>query len=112
MRPPRPRQIPLALALWAICFVALYGGQAVGCAVSPPAPESGLANWLSATLGIGSLAVAALLLALSYRCCAATRQGLAPEQRFIARLAAGVHLVAAVATLFIALPILRVPPCL
>jgi len=105
-----PLQIPLGLTVWAIWFGALYGGLSLGCALAPPPAASGLANWLTATLGAASAIVVGLLLWFSWRCLGTARQG-GPEARFVARLAAGAHLVAAIATLFIALPLLRVPPC-
>lgn len=105
-----PAQIPLGLVIWSLWFAALYGAQGLGCALAPPPPEAGAATWLNAALGLFTALTLALLLFLAWRfwrLAAATA-----AQRFVARLSAGVHLVAALATAFIGLPLLSLPPCL
>lgn len=99
----------LGLVIWSLWFVALYGAQGLGCALAPPAPEDGAATWLNALLGGFTLLTVLLLLGLalfSWRSAAANS-----SQRFLLRLAAGVHLVGAAATAFIGLTLLGLPPC-
>ncbi len=111
--PYHPLHIVLGLLIWSLWFVAIYGGLSVACAVAPPAPQQGPWNWLNALLGLSAVATLILLGALarwSWR--AGLRMHRQPRECFVARLAAGTHAVAALATLFIALPILRLPPCL
>ncbi|WP_312911653.1 hypothetical protein [Stutzerimonas nitrititolerans] len=112
--PFHPVQIPIGLIIWSLWFVAIYGGQAVACAISPPAPEQGIWNWLNASLGLLTLLTAALLLWLAryFWRLSAANQALDERQQFVTRLTASVHLTAAVATLFVGLPLLQLPPCL
>lgn len=110
--PYNPIHIPLGLTLWSLWFVALYGGLSVGCALLPPPAEQGAWTWLNAALGLATLLTVALLLWLGWLFQRAARRASAePAQRFVAHVSAGVHLIAAIATLFIALPILGLPPC-
>lgn len=110
--PYNPIHIPLGLVIWSLWFVALYGGLSVGCSLTPPAPEQGQWNWLNAVLGLFSLLTMALLLWLARLFqLAARREAQRPARCFSARLAAGVHLIGAIATLFIAIPTLSLPPC-
>ncbi|MBD7976681.1 hypothetical protein [Serpens gallinarum] len=105
-----PAQIPLGLVIWSLWFVAVYGAQGLGCELAPPSPQAGATTWLNAALGLFTALTLALLLLLAWRfwrLAAATA-----AQRFVARLSAGVHLVAALATAFIGLPLLSLPPCL
>ncbi|KHL68329.1 MULTISPECIES: hypothetical protein [Pseudomonas] len=99
----------LGLVIWSLWFVALYAGQGLGCALAPPAPADGAATWLNAVLGVFTGLTVLLLLGLalfSWRSAAA-----GSPQRFVLRLAAGVHLVGAAATVFIGLTLLGLPPC-
>jgi hypothetical protein len=105
-----PAQIPLGLVIWSLWFAALYGGQGLGCALAPPPPQAGAATWLNAALGLFTLLTLALLLFLAWRF--RRLSPVTPAQRFVARLSAGVHLVAALATAFIGLTLLSLPPCL
>ncbi len=110
--PYNPIHIPLGLVLWSLWFVALYGGLSVGCALAPPDPEGGQWNWLNALLALLSLLTVTLLLWLARLFqLAARRQVERPERCFVARLSAGIHLIGAVATLFVALPVVSLPPC-
>ncbi|UTH34377.1 hypothetical protein NLY39_11755 [Pseudomonas sp. KHPS1] len=111
--PYNPIHIPLGLVLWSLWFVAVYGGLSVGCALAPPAPEQGQWTWLNALLALFSLLTFMVLLWLARRFqLAARRADEQPAGRFVARLTASVHLVGALGTLFVALPILSLPPCL
>ena len=106
-----PLQLPLGLIIWAVWFVTVYGGLSVGCAIATPAAEAGAMTWINAVLGLLTLAVTVLLLALSRFCLMAAGRGEPPERLFIARLAAGAHVIAALSTLITGLPILVLPPC-
>jgi len=110
--PSHPMHLVLGLIIWAIWFVALYGGLSVGCALAPPAVELGPFNWLNLLLGALTVIVGVWLLRQMVVCW----QEAAPEstgrQRFIATVSAGVYAVAAVSTLFIGLPLIGLPPCL
>ena len=111
--PYHPLHIPLGSLIWSLWFVAIYGGLSVACAVAPPAAQQGPWNWLNMLLGLSAVVTLILLGALarwSWR--AGRRMQQQPRERFVALLAAGTYVVAALATLFIALPILRLPPCL
>jgi len=108
-----PMQIVLGLIIWSIWFAGIYGAHGVACAVSPPDPAQGIVNWLNVSFGIGTLAVVALLLWLGYRSWQLSRppQQLDERQLFVTRVAAGIHLIAALSTLFIGLQLAFLPPC-
>ncbi len=110
--PYHPGHIPLGLVLWSLWFVALYGGLSVACAFAPPEPQQGPWNWLNALLGVSALLTAAALAALALWCWRAGKPLRQPgHERFVALVAASTYAVAALATLFIAIPILSLPPC-
>ncbi|WP_313054989.1 hypothetical protein [Pseudomonas lopnurensis] len=112
--PYHPLQIPIGLIIWSLWFVVIYGGQAVICAVAPPDPRQGVWNWLNGGLGLLTLFTVALLLGLAryfWRLSRAPR-ALNERQLFVTKLAAGIHLIAALATLFVGVPLLQIPPCL
>jgi hypothetical protein len=110
--PYNPIHIPLGLVIWSLFFVALYGGLSVGCSLVPPHTEQGPWNWLNAALGLAAMLTVSLLLGLAWLFQRAARRAPGqPTQRFVAHLSAGVHLIAAIATLFIALPVVSLPPC-
>jgi hypothetical protein len=103
----------VGIAIWCSWFIVLYGGQSVVCAQFPPDPTSGAWNWLSMSLAAFALLSAAFLgwlARISVR--AAKDEGADAGQRFVAFVAAGVHVVSALAILFIATPILILPPCI
>ncbi|MGP0173559.1 hypothetical protein ACSVIJ_16970 [Pseudomonas sp. NCHU5208] len=111
--PYNPLHIVLGLVLWSLWFVALYGGLSLGCAAAPPPAAQGPWNWLNALLGVMSLLTLLVLLWLARHFQLAARRSVAGSvQGFIARLAASVHLVGAIATLFIGLTTLLLPPCI
>ena len=112
--PYHPVQIPLGLIIWSLWFVAMYGGQAVVCASNPPVPEQGIWNWLNGGLGLLTLATFALLAWLARYFWKLSRppHALNERQVFVTKLAAGIHMIAALATLFVGLPLLLIPPCL
>ena len=111
--PSHPLQLVLGLVVWSAWFVLLYGGLSVGCALAPPAPEAGTANWLNALLLLATLATTVLLTLWARSCwrAAGRSKDNGAQTRFITRIAAGVHLVAAAATLAVGLPTLALPPC-
>lgn len=109
-----PVQIPLGLIVWSLWFVAIYGGQAVVCKLSPPPPEQGIFNWLNGGLGLLTLFTLVLLLWLARHFWQLSRppHELNERQVFVTKLAAGIHMIAALATLFVGIPLLQIPPCL
>lgn len=107
-----PAHLVSGLSIWSLWFVALYGGQGVGCSVAPPPLEDGPWTWLNLALGLLSLLAAGILLGLAYLFHRATgRANLSERERFVASVSAAGHLIAAIAVVFIALPILALPPC-
>lgn len=111
--PYNPVHIPLGLVLWSIWFVVIYGGLSVGCSLIPPDPEQGQWTWLNGSLAVLSLLTVVALLGLARLFHRAARKDHASQsERFVACLAAGVNLIGAIATVFVALPTLSLPPCL
>ncbi|WP_061239392.1 hypothetical protein [Ectopseudomonas composti] len=111
--PYNPIHIGLGLVLWSLWFVVLYGGLSIGCALAPPDPAQGQWTWLNALLALFSLVTVIALLGLAWlfrRAARRARESL--SARFVARLAAGVNLIGAIATVFVALPTLSLPPCI
>lgn len=107
-----PIHIVTGLSIWSLWFVALYGGQGVGCSVAPPPLEDGPWTWLNLALAALSLLTTLLLLAMArlfHK--AAQRPGRSDRERFVASVSAGGNLIAAIAVVFIALPIMALPPC-
>lgn len=109
-----PLQLVAGPALWALGFVALYGGLSVGCAVAPPDPADGSGTWLNASLIVMTLGLVIVMLYRAIRCARVAARDLPGEspQALIAGVAAALHLVSALATVAIALPVLVLPPCL
>ena len=111
--PYHPIHNPLCFIICSLWFVALYGGLSVACEVAPPPVEAAQWTWLNALLLVATLAVVTLLVALTFgfwRASERARQR--PKERFVAWIAAAVNATAVLACLFIALPILSMPPCL
>lgn len=107
-----PVHIASGLTIWSLWFVALYGGQGVGCSVAPPPLEDGPWTWLNLALGLLSLLAAGLLLGLAHLFQQAAKHPACNErERFVASVSAAGHLIAAIAVVFIALPLLALPPC-
>ncbi|OMG64723.1 hypothetical protein AUR61_010270 [Stutzerimonas balearica] len=109
-----PVQIPLGLVIWSLWFIGMYGGQAVVCTLAPPAPEQGVWNWLNAGLGLLTLLTLGLLVWLASHFWRLSRppHQLNERQVFVTKIAAGIHMIAAIATLFVGIPLLQMPPCL
>jgi hypothetical protein len=108
--PTHPLQLALGLIIWSGWFVLIYLVLSIGCAFAAPDNSLSPFNWLNALLLVLTLVTTVLLGFFAWRCWRAqTPPG---DGRFIARVAAGVYLVAAVSTLAIGLPVLVLPPCL
>ncbi|WP_416137237.1 hypothetical protein ACM26W_12055 [Halomonas sp. HK25] len=109
--PSHPAQLLLGLTLWSLCFVALYAGLSVACALAPPAPGQGALTAINAGLGLLTLATLSLLVWLAWRGLRAGRESVG-RPRFIALVGAGLHLYSAAGVAFVGLPIVAMPPCL
>jgi hypothetical protein len=110
-----PLQLVIGLSVWAVWFVVVYGGVSVVCAFTPVLPGRGAWNAVNGSLLLFTLATLALLLWLAWRCRRALRDASMSRegtQRFIAALGAALYATAAIATAFVALPLLVLPPCL
>lgn len=113
LSPFHPLQIALGLIVWSAWFVALYAGVAVACERMAQPLQAGPYS-INLGLAVFTLLVALLPGGFALICWrAASRAGARPgRERFIARLGAAIHLTAMSAMLFIALPLLQLPPCL
>lgn len=112
LSPAHPMQLVLGPIVWSAYFVLLYGGLSVGCAVAPPDPSIGSRNAINGLLLVLTVATVVLLGYWSYRCWRAGAAVRESEQSgFVPRVAAGAHLLAAVAVLAIGLPVVGLPPC-
>lgn len=115
-----PWQLILGLCVWALWFLAVYVGVSVSCAVVPPPVSQGPFTAVNAGLLLLTIATALGLAWGSVICARAMRRlpsesaPASPEagqRRFIAGISAALYGVAAVATLFVGLPLLAIPPC-
>lgn len=111
LRLTHPLHFVIGLTLWCIWFVAVYGGHAVACSAAAPAPEQGVFTLLNGGLLMVSLLTTAVLVALTWGCCQAAKQHQG-RARFNAAVSAGLYLFSALSVVFVALPIVGVPPCL
>lgn len=114
LSPYHPLQLALGFIVWAVWFSMIYGGLSVACAVAPAPPEQGAFTWINAALLVSTLLTTGLLLYWARICWRAARAGVdrdTPPQRLIVRLAAGVHLAAALATLSVGAVVIALPPC-
>lgn len=110
-KPTHVAQLFVGPVLWAIWFVALYGGFSVACALVPPPPSQGALSWLNGGLLAATLGTVAVLMWWSLRCWRAGTSQVEGTDRFVARVGAAVHLFSAGATLIIGLPVIALPPC-
>lgn len=113
--PRHPLHLPLGLIVWSAWFVVMYAGLTIGCVLAPPPPEAGALTWVNGALGALTAATIAGLLWYARACWRAAGDEHArtdPLRRFVPSVGAAVHLAAAIATFFVALPLLRLPPCL
>lgn len=107
-----PAHIVTGLSIWSLWFIALYGGHGVGCSVAPPPLEDGPWTWLNLALAVLSLLASGVLLCLArlFRR-AARRPHCSDRERFVASVSAAGNLIGAIAVVFIALPLMALPPC-
>lgn len=115
LSPYHPLQLALGLAVWITWFVLMYGALVIACEVAPPPVEHGPLTWINIALLFNTLAITGLLLYWAKACWRATQAGNQFENSsrlFIAKLGAGVNLVAAIVTLSLGLIVLLLPPCL
>lgn len=110
--PDHPLQLALGLVLWSLWFVLIYGGLSVICAFAAPPASQGPWNLANLLLGASTLPLFAFSGWLALR---GWRAGRVSDQssprRFVALTGAGIHLIGMLATLFVALPLLLLPPC-
>lgn len=107
-----PAHIVTGLSIWSLWFIALYGGQGAGCSVAPPPLEDGPWTWLNLALGLLSVLTASLLLVLARVFQqAARRPHRSDRERFVASVSAAGNLIGAICVVFIALPLMALPPC-
>lgn len=109
-----PLRLVAGPTLWALSFVALYGGLSVGCAVAPPDPADGAGTWLNTSLIVMTLGFVGGMLYWAFRYSRLAGRDLPREssEALIVCGAAALHLVSALATVAIALPVLVLPPCM
>lgn len=108
--PTHPLHLVYGLLIWCIWFVLIYSVLSLGCAFALPENTLSPINWLNGIMLLLTLIITALLAGLANYC---WRARAAPgNPHFTARLAAGLYLVAAIATLAVGLPVLVLPPCL
>jgi hypothetical protein len=110
--PGHPLQLVLGPTLWALAFVALYGGHAVGCATLDVGAQPVAFIAFRTVLFLMATAVGVVLFWLGLRAWRHRPAVGARTEGFLARIAAGVHLTAAVSLPAIAAPLLVLPPCI
>lgn len=105
-----PLHLFAGLVIWAVWYVVLYGGQAVGCELAPPAADAGAWTWLNGLLLLHTLVFAVVLLYLTWLAHRST-----PHEpgngRFILRVSTTVYLVSTIAILVIGSQNVIYPPC-
>jgi hypothetical protein len=109
-----PLQLALGLAIWITWFGVVYGGLSLVCVSAPPDASLGPFTWINGLLLVVTMLVALLLLYYGWQCWRAPGHGAEEARRarvLVARVAAGLHLVAALATLAVGIPLLVLPPC-
>lgn len=109
-RPTHPLQLALGLIIWSLWFVLIYAVLSIGCEFAMPDNSLSPLNWLNVVMMVLTLLTTGLLVFFAWRCWRApTPRG---NPHFIAQVAAGIYLVAAISTLAIGIPVLVLPPCL
>lgn len=103
------------LAIWMLCFVALYGGHALGClyrALLDEVVGLPILTWLLVLIWAISLAMLLWLAARSLSSLRLTRAGgVQPLSRFMSVLTLTVDISGFVSTVAIGLPLLWMPVC-
>ncbi len=105
----------LGLTVWAVWFVAAYGGLSLACMASAPPRDAGVFNGINVGLATLTVGAAAWLLMAgrALRRALARLPAEAPSrERFLGSVSSCLYFVAAVATLFVGLPVLVLSPCL
>ena len=114
-RAVHPAHLVLGLVVWAVWFVAMYGGLSVACAVAPPPLAAGALTWVNGLLLLLTAFTASALLYAAWRCWLAARAAAeaagVTRSRFIPTVSAAVHLSAAAAVLAMGVPVIVLPPC-
>lgn len=114
---PRPRHaahLVLGLSVWFGWLGVMYAGLTLGCVLAPPPPGEGSLTWLNAALVALTIATTAGLLGYARLCWRAAQDpapSADPRRRFLPGVGAALHLAAALATLFVGLPVLGLAPC-
>jgi hypothetical protein len=93
--------------LWSAAFVALYGLHGAGCELVDPARRGALRIALTAAW----LAFVAAGVALAVVVIRRRRAAVTPPRHFLAAVAAGLAISAAIATAWIGLPLALTDPC-
>lgn len=109
--PGHPMQLMWGLTLWAIWFVAVYGGLSIACEIAPAA-EDVTFSIINGGLIIFTLLTTVFLLWLMRRCWHAWQKATPPSRQFITAVSCCLYAASAVATIAIGLPILWLPACL
>lgn len=111
-RPDHPVQFVLGLAIWSLWFVVMYAALSVGCEFFPPVTET-VFNLITVSLLLFTLLIMLLFTVLALRNWRYSRhaQSLSHMQRFTVRVGLVLHLLAALATLAGAVPVLVLSPC-
>tara|TARA_R110002020_G_scaffold121615_2_gene276243 strand:+ start:9512 stop:9868 length:357 start_codon:yes stop_codon:yes gene_type:complete len=112
--PLHPLHLFLGLIIWSAWLVFLYGGLSVACEFAPPGVEQGALTWINAAMfGLGAL-VSGFLLWSARRCwnAAPASDSDAATGRFVARIAAAVYLISALAAFGLVLPGVILHPCI
>lgn len=108
--PTHPLQLALGLIIWSVWFVLVYSVLSIGCEFVIPESRLHTFNGLNVLLLLLTLIATVILVLLALWCWrAATPPG---DKQFIARVAAGLYLTAAISTLAVGLPVLVLPPCI
>jgi hypothetical protein len=111
--PLHPVHLVLGLIVWALWFVALYGGLSVVCELAPPDAACGALTRINAAVLILALLVAVFLFRQAGRCWRVTPASGAGRttERFIGWVGTAVYVASAVASLALGLPGMVLPPC-
>lgn len=99
------------LTLWSIWFISIYGGLSVACAVVPPDPAQGALTPINITLLLLSLLTAMLLAGLAWGCFQEAKQHKG-RRHFNAFVSAWLYVFSTLAVMFVAGPMVGLPPCL
>ncbi|NMH59384.1 hypothetical protein [Alteromonas ponticola] len=97
--------------IWAIWFVAAYGGLAVACKIEPPAPEQGIFNWLNLSFFVITMVVFVLLCLYAVDKRKLLKEA-PPQTKFALQIATAVYAFSAFGTLMVGLALVMVTPCL